>query len=97
MLIYCSIGGTIDLIVFKVKSDISGKMKYEESTEGMGESCGSTFVDGHFRKCLKKKLGKAFTNANQTIEIPDKPFERMINDFIGNIKINLSIVLLNLL
>ena len=88
MLIYCIIGGTVDLIVFRRKVDNNGNKKYEESTEGLGESCGSTFIDRHFRKCLKKRLEKVFKNANQTIEIPEKPFERMVDEFIGNIDMN---------
>ncbi|KAI9271903.1 hypothetical protein BDA99DRAFT_595156 [Phascolomyces articulosus] len=56
-------GGTVDLIVFTVnivgniQSSTRKKRQLKEVTKGMGESCGSVFLDKKFHELLKTKLG----------------------------------------
>lgn len=78
------LGGTVDLIVFKVEVDSTGTRKFKESTKGLGKSCGSTFIDRNFRKLLRKKLKKVIRRSpNGTIEIPDAPLDHMMDIFVG--------------
>ncbi|KAF7727817.1 hypothetical protein EC973_007048 [Apophysomyces ossiformis] len=70
-------GGTVDLIVFNVKQDLSGNRQFRESTKGMGKSCGSAFLDKNMRKLLKAKLRKVVN------EIPPAAMETMMQHFIG--------------
>jgi hypothetical protein len=86
---YCRfIGGTVDLIVFRVEMDAQGNRKFRESTKGVGKSCGSTFIDRNFRKHLRKKLKKVIRRSpNGTIDIPDAPLDHMMDVFVGNVKI----------
>ncbi|KAI8875861.1 actin-like ATPase domain-containing protein [Backusella circina FSU 941] len=81
-------GGTVDLIVFRVEMDENGNRKFRESTKGLGESCGSTFIDRGFRKVLRKKLKRVIKRSVSTgaIEIPEAPLEHMLDTFIDNIK-----------
>ncbi|KAI9308397.1 hypothetical protein BJ944DRAFT_260306 [Cunninghamella echinulata] len=74
-------GGTLDLIVFNVKMDAQGNRKFKESTEGMGKSCGSMFIDKNMKKLLKSKLRKV-TNG----KIPPHALDNMMEHFIERLK-----------
>lgn len=69
-------GGTVDLIVFEVE----GPAKLKEITKGMGESCGSMFLDINFVELLNEKLG------DQASTLPLVAKRNMIDQFIDNIK-----------
>ncbi|KAI9277780.1 hypothetical protein BY458DRAFT_538829 [Sporodiniella umbellata] len=80
-------GGTVDLIVFKVERDKDGKEVFRESTRGLGETCGSMFIDMHFRKLLKKRLKKMIRpSPNGKVIIPEGPFEHMVDVFVDSSK-----------
>jgi hypothetical protein len=78
--IICTIGGTVDLIVFEVEATFQGTRKFKEDTKGHGESCGSIFIDKRMRKLLKKKLKSA------TKSVPPYAFEHMMDSFINTVK-----------
>ncbi|KAI9302037.1 hypothetical protein BJ944DRAFT_242736 [Cunninghamella echinulata] len=69
-------GGTVDLIVFEVE----GPSKLKEITKGMGESCGSMFLDVNFMELLNEKLG------DQASTLPLVAKRNMMDQFIDNIK-----------
>jgi hypothetical protein len=75
-----NIGGTVDLIVFKVETTFQGTRKFKEDTKGHGESCGSIFIDKRMRKLLKRKLKVA------TKSVPPYAFEHMMDSFINTVK-----------
>ncbi|KAI7901284.1 uncharacterized protein BX663DRAFT_515506 [Cokeromyces recurvatus] len=80
-------GGTVDLIVFRVDIDTSGRRKFRESTKGIGKSCGSTFIDRNFRKLLRKKLKKVIRRSpNGIVKIPEAPLDHMMDIFVDNLK-----------
>ncbi|KAI9245657.1 hypothetical protein BDA99DRAFT_549197 [Phascolomyces articulosus] len=85
-------GGTVDLIVFQVnllendgaEENSSGKRRkrqLKEVTKGMGESCGSVFLDSHFRKLLETKLGKDVMS-----KVSPRDMYTMMEYFIDTIK-----------
>ncbi|KAI9278974.1 hypothetical protein BDA99DRAFT_429418 [Phascolomyces articulosus] len=79
-------GGTVDLIVFQVNFKNGGssggrKRELKEVTKGMGESCGSVFLDERYRELLKKKFGKYATS-----KINDREMNTMMEQFINDIK-----------
>jgi molecular chaperone DnaK (HSP70) len=77
-------GGTVDLIVFLVEIDADGVRKFKESTEGLGKSCGSTFIDSNFKKLLRKKLQRVIRRSTNGIaEIPDVPLDHIMDIFVG--------------
>ncbi|KAI8340001.1 hypothetical protein BC941DRAFT_419156 [Chlamydoabsidia padenii] len=67
-------GGTVDLIVFEV----DGPAKLKEITKGMGESCGSMFLDDQFSRLLQEKLG------NQVVS--KAAMRTMVDQFVDSIK-----------
>jgi molecular chaperone DnaK (HSP70) len=73
-------GGTVDLIVFEI--DDSGERRaLKEVTKGLGDSCGSTFLDIRMREYLKDRFyhhGK----------VSDTAMESMMETFIDTIKVN---------
>ncbi|KAI8081779.1 uncharacterized protein BX664DRAFT_286040 [Halteromyces radiatus] len=69
-------GGTVDLIVFEV----DGPSKLKEITKGMGESCGSMFLDENFSILLQSKLGRQANN------LPNAAVRNMIDQFVDIIK-----------
>ncbi|ORX60439.1 actin-like ATPase domain-containing protein [Hesseltinella vesiculosa] len=75
-------GGTLDLIVFGVKMDADGNRTFQESTEGMGRSCGSIFIDKGMKKLLKSKLKKISKGRG----VPDAALETMMEHFIDRMK-----------
>ncbi|CAO3686474.1 unnamed protein product [Rhizopus stolonifer] len=80
-------GGTVDLIVFKVEHDADGKSVFRESTRGLGETCGSMFIDLNFRKLLRKRLKKILRpSPNGKVVIPESPFEHMMDVFVDSSK-----------
>ncbi|KAI8996929.1 hypothetical protein BDB01DRAFT_751584 [Pilobolus umbonatus] len=71
-------GGTVDLIVFEI-DDSGNRRALKEVTKGLGDSCGSTFLDIRMREYLKDRfyhLGK----------ISDTAMESMMETFIDTIK-----------
>lgn len=72
-------GGTVDLIVFEI--DDSGERRaLKEVTKGLGDSCGSTFLDIRMREYLKDRFyhhGK----------VSDTAMESMMETFIDTIKV----------
>ncbi|KAI9265077.1 hypothetical protein BDA99DRAFT_536569 [Phascolomyces articulosus] len=84
-------GGTVDLIVFQVNliknSENSGlpnarsKRELKEVTKGMGESCGSVFLDNNFHELLKTKLGIHVMD-----KITPREMNTMMDYFIETIK-----------
>ncbi|KAI8985115.1 hypothetical protein BDB01DRAFT_788960 [Pilobolus umbonatus] len=81
-------GGTLDLITFRVEVDANGNRKFRESTKGIGESCGSTFIDHRFRKFIRRKLHRVVRkqSINNKAHIPEEPLNHMIDVFIDTIK-----------
>ncbi|CAO3693109.1 unnamed protein product [Rhizopus microsporus] len=80
-------GGTVDLIVFRLEKGLDGKTVFRESTKGLGETCGSMFIDLNFRKLLRKRLKKVLRpSANGKVEIPSAPFEHMMDVFVDSSK-----------
>ncbi|KAI8387002.1 hypothetical protein BD560DRAFT_452538 [Blakeslea trispora] len=74
-------GGTVDLIVFEVISDhIQSNHRLKEVTKGIGESCGSVFLDYNFRTFIMDKLG---AQANQ---LPAAAMQNLMDQFVDNIK-----------
>ncbi|KAI7855560.1 hypothetical protein BDC45DRAFT_604795 [Circinella umbellata] len=82
-------GGTVDLIVFQVNfsdendNDNPGKRKRQlkEVTKGMGESCGSVFLDDRYHELLQSKLGAHVMSKIQPREMND-----LMEQFIDSIK-----------
>ncbi|KAI8091300.1 uncharacterized protein B0P05DRAFT_625058 [Gilbertella persicaria] len=74
-------GGTVDLIVFEVMNDsIQSNNRLKEVTKGMGESCGSVFLDHNFKTLIMEKLGK------QANHIPPAAINNLMDQFVDNIK-----------
>ncbi|KAI8391425.1 uncharacterized protein BYT42DRAFT_610659 [Radiomyces spectabilis] len=74
-------GGTVDLIVFEITDASANGIKNDrlkEVTHGMGESCGSVFIDRHFQSFLQRKLGDQ--------SIPPLAMNMMMDQFVDNIK-----------
>ncbi|KAI9253530.1 hypothetical protein BDA99DRAFT_574678 [Phascolomyces articulosus] len=85
-------GGTVDLIVFQVhftkdsrSDDLSAGRKnnreLKEVAQGIGESCGSVYLDHNFQELLKKKLGKKVMR-----KVTPREMYGMMEYFIGAIK-----------
>ncbi|KAI9271871.1 hypothetical protein BDA99DRAFT_459670 [Phascolomyces articulosus] len=79
-------GGTVDLIVFQVNFKNGGssggrKRELKEVTKGMGESCGSVFLDNGFLELLKTKLG-----AKVMSKVTPREMNSMMGYFIDTIK-----------
>ena len=74
-------GGTVDLIVFQVRSSDSGRRQLKEVTKGLGESCGSVFLDQRYKDLLEQKLGEVVMN-----KIPPREMNDLMDQFIDNIK-----------
>ncbi|KAI9315669.1 hypothetical protein BX666DRAFT_1878862 [Dichotomocladium elegans] len=70
-------GGTVDLIVF----DVSGKHQLKEVTKGLGESCGSVFLDEQYKAWLTRQLGQDIMDA-----IPPREVADLMDQFIDIIK-----------
>ncbi|KAI9271876.1 hypothetical protein BDA99DRAFT_569640 [Phascolomyces articulosus] len=83
-------GGTVDLIVFQVNftNDLKdgnlwggNRRELKEVTKGIGESCGSVFLDDRFYTLLQQKLGdEAMNKMNQ------RELNGVLNQFIDNVK-----------
>ncbi|CEG78260.1 hypothetical protein RMATCC62417_12896 [Rhizopus microsporus] len=74
-------GGTVDLILFEVMDEnIQSNHRLKEVTKGMGESCGSVFLDYNFRALLEEKLG------DQVKDLPPATINNLMDQFIDNIK-----------
>ncbi|KAG0165276.1 hypothetical protein DFQ28_008964 [Apophysomyces sp. BC1034] len=71
-------GGTVDLITFEVLDKQKNLLK--QVTKGLGESCGSVFLDDKFRQLLREKLGV------QADTLPVTVMNNMMEQFIDNIK-----------
>ncbi|KAI9250132.1 hypothetical protein BDA99DRAFT_564104 [Phascolomyces articulosus] len=83
-------GGTVDLIVFQVNftkgSKNGGGMtrnnrELKEVTRGIGESCGSIFLDERYRELLEAKLG-----AHVMSKVTPREMGTMMDYFIDTIK-----------
>ncbi|KAI8580626.1 hypothetical protein K450DRAFT_236526 [Umbelopsis ramanniana AG] len=79
-------GGTIDLIVFEIEEPREGKTRLKEITKGMGESCGSIFLDQRFETLLREKLGEEIINvsANSMLKMMDQFIDSIKPEFDGN-------------
>lgn len=74
-------GGTVDLIVFEVVNDnMDSSKRLKEITKGMGESCGSVFLDHNFRLLMQEKLGA------QMQSLPAAAMNNLMDQFVDNIK-----------
>lgn len=74
-------GGTVDLIVFEVVDDHSKSVnRLKEVTKGMGESCGSVFLDHNFKLLIEEKLG------DQVNDLPAAAMNNLMDQFVDNIK-----------
>ncbi|KAG1473960.1 hypothetical protein G6F56_000646 [Rhizopus delemar] len=74
-------GGTVDLIVFEVMNErLESNHRLKEVTKGIGESCGSVFLDENFKALLKEKLGE------QVEHLPPAAKNSLMDQFIDNIK-----------
>ncbi|KAF7727820.1 hypothetical protein EC973_007051 [Apophysomyces ossiformis] len=71
-------GGTVDLITFEIVNKEKNHLK--QVTKGIGESCGSVFLDDQFRQLLREKLGP------QADSLPATVMNNMMDQFIDNIK-----------
>ncbi|KAI9496191.1 hypothetical protein BDB00DRAFT_809414 [Zychaea mexicana] len=90
-------GGTVDLIVFQVNfssspssteegdgdetTSVRKKRQLKEVTKGMGESCGSVFLDDKYHDLLEAKLGTHVMSKIQPREMND-----LMDQFIDSIK-----------
>ncbi|KAI8973362.1 hypothetical protein BDF20DRAFT_907002 [Mycotypha africana] len=76
-------GGTVDLTVFEVLTE-EGRYKrsqhLKEIAKGMGESCGSVFLDENFRLLLQEKLSEQYD------KIPAAALNNLMEQFVDNIK-----------
>lgn len=72
-------GGTVDLIVFQV--ELEPKKELKEITKGIGESCGSVFLDDRYLQLLRRKLGDQIVD-----KIPPRAMSDLMDQFIDNIK-----------
>ncbi|GAA5805692.1 hypothetical protein EDC94DRAFT_625764 [Helicostylum pulchrum] len=74
-------GGTVDLIVFEVDKDsLDSSKRLKEITKGMGESCGSVFLDHNFKLLMQEKLGA------QAHRLPAAAMNNLMDQFVDNIK-----------
>lgn len=74
-------GGTVDLIVFEVLDDhLESSKRLKEVTKGIGESCGSVFLDHNFRALIEEKLGL------QVKRLPAAAINSLMDQFVDNIK-----------
>lgn len=81
MLICDAGGGTVDLIVFEVIDDrIQSNNRLKEVTKGIGESCGSVFLDEKFKALMQEKLG------DQAKTLPAAAMNNLMDQFVDNIK-----------
>jgi hypothetical protein len=74
-------GGTVDLITFEIVNENKNSTnRLKEVTKGMGESCGSVFLDHKFMALMTKKLG------GNTDNLPGVALNNLLDQFIDNIK-----------
>ncbi|KAI7901283.1 uncharacterized protein BX663DRAFT_515501 [Cokeromyces recurvatus] len=74
-------GGTVDLIVFEIINDgIQNTNRLKEVTKGIGESCGSIFLDKKFKDLLEERLGQ------QVRSLPAIVINSLMDQFVNNIK-----------
>lgn len=74
-------GGTVDLIVFEVVDEnIESSKRLKEVTKGIGESCGSVFLDHNFEALMKEKLGEQYKT------LPAAAMNNLMDQFVDNIK-----------
>lgn len=76
-------GGTVDLIAFEVVDDhIESHRRLKETTKGIGESCGSVFLDYNFKTLMEEKLGEQAKN------LPNTAIHNLMDQFVDHIKPN---------
>jgi molecular chaperone DnaK (HSP70) len=79
-------GGTVDIVTYKVEMK-DGKLEFQELLVGVGEMCGSTFIDRNFHEWMTKKFGDAYTNVDSDMRGPGsnffKQFENAKRNFSG--------------
>ncbi|KAG1140410.1 hypothetical protein G6F37_001775 [Rhizopus arrhizus] len=74
-------GGTVDLIVFEVMDErLERNHRLKEVTKGIGESCGSIFLDNKFKALMEEKLGQQFET------LPPATMNHLMDQFVHNIK-----------
>lgn len=71
-------GGTVDLIIFQVQEQ---RQHLKEITKGIGESCGSVFLDERYKDLLHERLG-----AQVLEDLPAREMNDLMDQFIDNIK-----------
>lgn len=71
-------GGTVDLIVFQVQEQ---RQHLKEITKGIGESCGSVFLDERYKDLLRERLGTEVIDG-----LPPREMNDLMEQFIDNIK-----------
>ncbi|KAF7732899.1 Heat shock 70 kDa protein 12A [Apophysomyces ossiformis] len=72
-------GGTVDLIVFEIDQQTTGRRTLKEVTNGHGGSCGSGFLDLRMRDYIKRKF-------HHFGSINDSAMEHIMDTFVNIIK-----------
>ncbi|KAG0173998.1 Heat shock 70 kDa protein 12A [Apophysomyces sp. BC1034] len=72
-------GGTVDLIVFEIDQQTTGRRTLKEVTNGHGGSCGSGFLDLRMRDYIKRKF-------HHLGSINDSAMEHIMDTFVNIIK-----------
>lgn len=78
-------GGTVDLISYTIEELGKGeKVKISEAAEGMGDTCGSSFINIKFRQLLLDRFGADEDFEDDTLQEAMAKFEQKIKrDFYG--------------
>ncbi|KAI9261964.1 hypothetical protein EDC94DRAFT_609375 [Helicostylum pulchrum] len=76
-------GGTVDLVTFRLtRNKESGDPMICQIGSGIGDTCGSTYVD----RAFKEYLLKFYRDIGLEVKDTDKTFDSVMDDFISNIK-----------
>ncbi|KAI8874717.1 hypothetical protein K501DRAFT_204149, partial [Backusella circina FSU 941] len=79
-------GGTVDLITFEIVNENKNSTnRLKEVTRGVGESCGSVFLDHRFMALITKKLGGGGGGGN-TEHLSSLSLNSLLEQFIDMIK-----------
>lgn len=70
--------------ISEIEEPREGKARLKEITKGMGESCGSIFLDQRFETLLQEQLGTEIS------KVSANSMMKMMDQFIDSIKVNQS-------
>lgn len=77
-------GGTVDLVTFRLtRNQKSGAPMICQIGSGIGDTCGSTYVDSAF----KKYLLEFYKDIGLEVKDTERSFDPVMDDFISNIKV----------